>query len=52
MTILKRLGPVVVLSVLLGALIALLAGAAALATPPTDAVVTPLARASLGQLEA
>ena len=34
MTILKRLGPVVVLSVLLGALIALLAGAAALATRP------------------
>ena len=52
MTKLKRLGPVVVLSVLLGAVIALLAGAAALATPPKDAVVTPLARASLGQLEA
>ena len=52
MTKLKRLGPVVALSVLLGAVIALLAGAAALATPPKDAVVTPLARASLGQLEA
>jgi quercetin dioxygenase-like cupin family protein len=48
MTILKRVGPIVVLS----AVIALLAGAPALATPPTDAVSTLLARGSLGQLEA
>ena len=48
MTKLKHVGPVVVLS----AVIALLAGAAALATPPTDAEVAPLARASLGQLDA
>ncbi len=43
MTKLKRLGPVVVL----GAVAALFAGAA-LATPPKDAVVTLLARGSVG----
>jgi quercetin dioxygenase-like cupin family protein len=48
MAILKRVGPVVVLS----AVITLFAGVAALATPPTDAVSTLLARGSLGQLEA
>jgi quercetin dioxygenase-like cupin family protein len=47
MTQLKRLGPVVVLS----AVITLFAGAA-LATPPTDAVVTLLARGSVGELDA
>jgi quercetin dioxygenase-like cupin family protein len=47
MTTLKRLGPIVVL----GTVITLFAGAAALATPPTDAEVTPLARGSLGQLD-
>jgi quercetin dioxygenase-like cupin family protein len=49
---LKRLGPTVVLSVVLSAVITLFAGAAAQATPPKDAVVTPLARGSMGQLEA
>ena len=48
MTKLKHVGPVVVLS----AVIALFAGVAALATPPKDAEVAPLARASLGQLDA
>ena len=48
MTKLKHVGPVVVLS----AVITLLAGAAALATPPTDFVPEPLARGSLGQLDA
>jgi quercetin dioxygenase-like cupin family protein len=48
MTKLKRLGPIVMLS----AVIALFAGAAALATPPTDAVSTLLARGSFGELDA
>ena len=48
MTKLKHVGPVVVLS----AVIVLLAGAAALATPPKDFVPEPLARGSLGQLDA
>jgi len=48
MAILKRVGTVVVLS----AIIALLAGAAALATPPTDsAVTTLLARGGFGELD-
>jgi quercetin dioxygenase-like cupin family protein len=47
MTQLKRLGPVVVLS----AVITLFAGAA-LATPPEEAVVTLLARGSVGELDA
>ncbi len=48
MTKLKHVGPVVVLS----AVIMLFAGVAALATPPTDFVPEPLARGSLGQLDA
>jgi quercetin dioxygenase-like cupin family protein len=44
---LKHVGPVVVLS----AVITLFVGAAALATPPTDAVSTSLARASFGELQ-
>ncbi len=48
MTKLKHVGPVVVLS----AVITLFAGVAALATPPTDFVPEPLARGSLGQLDA
>jgi quercetin dioxygenase-like cupin family protein len=47
MTKLKHGGPVVVLS----AVITLFVGAAALATPPTDAVSTSLARGSFGQLQ-
>ena len=52
MTKLKRLGLIVILSVVLSAAITLFAGAAALATPPKDANVTPLARGSMGHLEA
>jgi quercetin dioxygenase-like cupin family protein len=48
MTKLKHVGPVVLLS----AVITLFAGVAALATPPTDFVPEPLARGSLGQLDA
>jgi quercetin dioxygenase-like cupin family protein len=48
MTKLKHVGLIVVLS----AVITLFAGAAALATPPTDFVPEPLARGSLGQLDA
>jgi quercetin dioxygenase-like cupin family protein len=48
MTKLKHVGPVVALS----AVITLFAGVAALATPPTDFVPEPLARGSLGQLDA
>jgi quercetin dioxygenase-like cupin family protein len=48
MTKLKYVGPKVALS----AVITLLAGVAALATPPTDFVPEPLARGSLGQLDA